>query len=162
MRQSSYASMNASMVVIGHLMNPFDLNGSFSVHFNSEDFSANGSSRIVSSKGFNLSVHTGSAKASAVHFFVVRPSDGFRVEGHVECVPGRRNFARLKERFSSLDRTETLGQFDCVLHWDGSEGILSANWTVPRNEQAARTKRAMAHAGSLKHEEAATPANYDR
>ena len=74
------------MVVIGHLTNPFDLNGSFSVHFNAEDFLDNGSSCIVTSKGFNLSVHTGSAKASAVHFFVVRPADGFRVEGHADCL----------------------------------------------------------------------------
>ena len=30
--------MNASMVVIGHMTNPFDLIGSFSVHFTADDY----------------------------------------------------------------------------------------------------------------------------
>ena len=151
--------MNASMVVIGHMMNPFDLNGSFSVHFTAEDFLDAGSSCIVSSKGFNLSVHAGSAKASALHFFVVRPADGYRVEAHAECPIERRNFAAIKERFWSLDRAEKIGTLDCLLHWDGAQGILTANWTIPRNEQAERAKRAIQHTGATNNNLTAAPAH---
>ena len=59
--------MNVSMVVLGHLTNPHDLKGSFSVHFGAEDFAGHGASAKASARTFNLSVHVGSAKPSAVH-----------------------------------------------------------------------------------------------
>jgi hypothetical protein len=125
--------MNASIVVIGHLTNPHDLKGSFSVHFTAEDFGANGISTRATSRGFNLSVDAGGARASAIHFFVVRLSDGLRIEGFGECIPGKRNYVSLAGQFSAPDRPGTFGQFDASVHWDGSQGILAANWTVPRN-----------------------------
>jgi hypothetical protein len=124
--------MNTAMVVIGHLSNPHDLKGSFSAHFNAEDFSANGLTSRNSSRGFNLSVDAGSAKDSAIHFLVIRLADGLRIEGYAECIPGKRNYVTLKGQFSAPGRTDPVGQFDSVLHWDGTQGILAANWTAPR------------------------------
>ena len=151
--------MHASMVVIGHMMNPFDLIGSFSVHFTGEDFLSDGASCIVSSKGFNLSVHAGSAKASAVHFFVVRPADGFRIEGHAECPAETRNFTAIKERFWSLDRAEKIGRLDCLLHWDGAQGVLTANWAIPRSEQAEQARRALGQSTATIQELTPAPAH---
>jgi hypothetical protein len=125
--------MNISMVVIGHLTNPFDLNGGFSVQFTAEDFSADNGSGRTSSRGFNLSVDAGSAKSSSIHFLVVRLADGLRIEGFAECLRGKRNFESFTGAFSAPDRAEAIGRFDFVLHWDGTQGILSANWTAPRN-----------------------------
>ena len=121
------------MVVIGHLTNPHDLKGTFSVHFDAEDFSTDGASSRVSCRGFNLSVDAGGAKRSAIHFLVVRLSDGLRIEGYAECLPGKRNYVCLSGHFSAPDRTEAIGQFDSLLHWDGTQGVLCANWTTPRN-----------------------------
>jgi hypothetical protein len=126
-------SMNTSLVVIGHLTNPFDLKGTFSVHFNTDDFGSNGSSSKASARGFNLTVDAGSARASAVHFLLVRLSDGLRVEGFAECLSGKRNYVTLTGKFVAPDAAETRGQFDSFLLWDGSQGILTATWTVPRN-----------------------------
>jgi hypothetical protein len=125
--------MNVSMVVIGDLSNPHDLKGGFSVHFAAEDFAANGSNVRASSRGFNLSVDAGSARHAAVHFLVVRLSDGLRIEGFVECIPGKRNFMALTGKFAAPERTESFGRFDSFLHWDGAQGVLSANFTAPRN-----------------------------
>lgn len=121
------------MVVIGHLTNPHDLKGSFSVHFSAQDFAADSAGSRASSRGFNLSVDAGGARPSAIHFLVVRLSDGLRLEGFAECPIGRRNFVTLTGQFSSPDRSEPFGKFDAFLHWDGEQGILSAIWTAPRN-----------------------------
>ena len=126
--------MNISMVVIGHLTNPFDLNGGFSVHFSAEDFVVNGAGSRTSSRGFNLSVDAGSARRSSIHFLIVRLSDGLRIEGFAECLPGKRNFHPVKGTFSLPDRTEAIGRFESVLHWDGTAGVLTANFTAPRNQ----------------------------
>jgi hypothetical protein len=135
-------AMNISMVVIGHLTNPFDLEGSFSAHFTTEDFLSNGSSNRALSRDFNLLVDAGSAKSSTIHFLVVRLSDGLRIEGFAECIAGRRNHVSLSGNFSIPERTEPIGRFDSFLHWDGAQGILAANWTVPRkvssNAQSSR------------------------
>lgn len=125
--------MAVAMVVIGHLTNPFELKGSFSVHFSAEDFAANRPGSRTSSRGFNLSVDAGGARPSAIHFLVVRLADGLRLEGFAECPIGRRNFVSLAGQFSAPDRSEPFGEFDAFLHWDGSMGILSATWTAPRN-----------------------------
>ena len=124
--------MNTSLVVIGHLTNPHDLKGTFSVHFNTDDFAANGLFSRASSRGFNLSVDAGSAKASSIHFLIVRLADGLRIEGFAECLAGKRNYVTLSGQFTAPDRAEPVGKFDSTLHWDGSQGILSANWTAPR------------------------------
>ena len=124
--------MNTAVVVIGHLTNPFDLKGSFSVHLNVEDFAANGTSSKASTRGFNLTVDAGGAKASAVHFLLVRLADGLRIEGYAECLPGRRNHVTLSGKFAFPGGVDPRGQFDSVLHWDGDQGILTATWTVPR------------------------------
>ena len=121
------------MVVIGHLTNPFDLTGSFSVHFSADDFSANGAGSRTSSRGFNLSVDAGSARPSSIHFLVVRLSDGLRIEGFADCPPGKRNFQLVTGAFALPDRSEAIGQFESMLHWDGTEGVLTANFTAPRN-----------------------------
>jgi hypothetical protein len=131
-RHTQYMPMNTSLVVIGHLTNPRDLEGSFSVHFNTDDFSANGLTSRASSRGFNLSVDAGSARASAIHFLVVRLSDGLRIEGFAECLTGKRNYVTLTGKLSSPARAEPVGRFDATLHWDGTQGILYANWTAPR------------------------------
>ena len=128
--------MVVAMVVIGHLTNPFDLNGSFSVHFSAEDFAANRPGSRTSSRGFNLSVDAGGARPSSLHFLVVRLSDGLRLEGFAECPIGKRNFAALAGQFSAPGRSEPCGKFNAFLHWDGTQGILSATWTAPRNQLA--------------------------
>lgn len=125
--------MNLMMVVIGHLTNPYDLEGSFGVHFSAGDFSANASVNRTSSRGFNLSVDAGGARPSAVHFLVVRLSDGLRIEGYAECPHEKRNHAVITGKFLMPGQDELIGRFNSFLHWDGSQGILSANWTVPRS-----------------------------
>ena len=127
-----YLQMNTSLVVIGHLTNPHDLKGSFSVHFNTDDFSANGVCSRASCRGFNLSVDAGGARASAIHFLVIRLADGLRIEGFAECLAGKRNHVTLSGQFTAPDRAEPVGKFDSMLHWDGTQGIFSANWTAPR------------------------------
>jgi hypothetical protein len=127
-----HVPMNTSMVVIGHLTNPFDLKGSFSVHFGLDDFSANGLTSKATSRGFNLSVDVGRARDSAIHFIVVRLADGLRMEGFAECPSGKRNYVSFTGHFSAPDRVDAVGRFDSWLHWDGTQGILSANWTAPR------------------------------
>ena len=124
--------MNLSMVVIGHLTNPFDLNGSFSVHFSAEDFTANGFIGKASSRGFNLSVDTGGARPLAVPSVVVRLADGLRIEGFADCPARTRNFMSGTAHFSGPGRVEPVGRFDSYLHWDGNLGILTAHWVVPR------------------------------
>jgi hypothetical protein len=124
--------MNIAIVVIGHLTNPYDLLGSFSAQFNGDDFSANAPTSRASSRGFNLSVDAGGARHSNIHFLVVRLADGLRIEGYAECLPGRRNFVVLTGKFSAPGRSELLGRFDASIHWDGTEGILAAQWTAPR------------------------------
>src|SRR5687768_9203811 len=124
--------MNTSLVVIGHLTNPHDLKGSFSVHFNTDDFAANGLLTKASSRGFNLSVDAGSARASAIHFVIVLLADGLRIEGIADCLAGKRNYVTLSGQFAAPDRAEPVGKFDATLHWDGAQGILAANWTAPR------------------------------
>jgi len=124
--------MNLSMVVIGHLTNPFDLNGTFSVHFGAEDFLANGATGKASSRGFNLSVDTGSARPFAVHYLLVRLADGLRMEGFADCPAKTRHYMTATAHFSGPGRVEPVGRFDSFLHWDGTQGILSAHWTVPR------------------------------
>jgi hypothetical protein len=124
--------MNISMVVIGHLTNPFDLKGGFSVHFSAEDFSVHGAGSRTSSRGFNLSVDAGSARPSSIHFLIVRLSDGLRLEGFGECLPGKRNFHSFTGAFSFPEQAETIGRCDGVLHWDGTQGVLTANFTAPR------------------------------
>lgn len=125
--------MNISMVVIGHLTNPFDLKGGFSVQFSAEDFSANGAGSRTSSRGFNLSVDAGSARPASIHFLIVRLSDGLRLEGFAECQPGKRNFHPVTGAFSLPDRAEAIGRFESVLLWDGTEGVLTGNFTAPRS-----------------------------
>jgi hypothetical protein len=125
--------MNISIVVIGHMTNPHDLKGSFSVHFDMDDFSPHPPTSRASSRGFNLSVDAGGARASSIHYLVVRLSDGLRVEGYADCQPGTRNYVAFSGQFSGPDRPELIGQFESFLHWDGAQGILSAYWTVPRN-----------------------------
>ena len=125
--------MNISMVVIGHLTNPFDLKGGFSVHFNIEDFSSNGAGSRTSSRGFNLSVDAGSARPSSIHFLIVRLADGLRLEGFAECIPGKRNFHPVTGAFSRPDHADAIGHFESVLHWDGTDGVLTASFTAPRN-----------------------------
>ena len=124
--------MNTSLVVVGHLTNPHDLKGSFSVQFNTDDFSAHGLCSRATSRGFNLSVDAGGARASAIHFLVVRLADGLRIEGFAECLAGKRNYVTLSGKFTAPDRDQPVGQFDSMLHWDGTQGILSAHWTAPR------------------------------
>ena len=129
------------MVVIGHLTNPHDLKGSFSVHFDAEDFQANGSSSRASSRGFNLTVDAGSARLAAVHFLVVRLSDGLRLEGYADCPMAQRNYVALTQHFSVPGRTDPIGRFDSFLHWDGTQGILTATWTAPRNAALESSRR---------------------
>ena len=124
--------MNLTMVVIGHLTNPFDLEGSFGVHFAATDFAADAAVSRASSRGFNLSVDAGGAKPSAVHFLIVRLSDGLRIEGYVDCPLGQRNHVVITGQFSAPDHGEMVGRFNATLHWDGTQGILSADWTLPR------------------------------
>ena len=130
------------MVVIGHLTNPFDLEGSFSAHFTAEDFLSNGSSNRAFSRDFNLLVDAGSAKSSTIHFLVVRLSDGLRIEGFAECLSGRRNYVSLSGNISVPERSEPIGRFDSFLQWAGAQGSLVANRTVQRkvsfNEQSSR------------------------
>lgn len=124
--------MNLAIVVIGHLTNPHDLNGSFSAHFNAEDFTANAPSSRASSRSFNLSVDAGGARQSNIHFLVVRLSDGLRIEGYAECIPGKRNYVTLAGQFAAPGQSKLVGRFDGSMHWDGVEGILAATWTAPR------------------------------
>ena len=136
------------MVVIGHLTNPHDLKGSFSVHFDAEDFQANGSSSRASSRGFNLTVDAGSARLSALHFLVVRLSDGLRLEGYAECPTAQRNYAAATLHFSVPGRNDPIGRFDSFLHWDGSQGILTATWTAPRNAALESSRGGSLHHGA--------------
>jgi hypothetical protein len=119
------------MVVIGDPQNPALLRGGFGAQFGAEDFFGSGFTRSASSREFNLIVDAGSAKSSAIHFVLVRLTDGVRVEGFAECAAGIRNCTTLPAEFATRERTTPVGRFDAFLHWDGTAGILSANWEVP-------------------------------
>ena len=120
------------MVVIGDPQNPAELKGGFSVQVSAEDFVGNGAIAKAFSRGFNLHVDAGAARAGTIHFLIVRLEDGLRTEGFVECVPATRKCAAVSVQFASLDRPGLVGRLEGTLHWDGNQGILTAQWTLPR------------------------------
>jgi len=124
--------MNASMVVLGDPKQLDQVRGTFSVSVGSDDFTANGAVVRTTSRGFNLLVDAGAARSGQVHFLVVRLTDQLRAEGFVECVPNARNCASIAVPFTSPAGGNSHGKIEGTLHWDGSTGVLTANWTLPR------------------------------
>ena len=132
--------MNTALVIIGHRTNPFDLEGSFSVHFNSSDFSSEGSNSTASAREFNLSIDTSIARTPTMRFVLVRPADGMRIEGLVECPKLQRRYISSTAKFTTPDQPEPKGRFDSLLHWDGMEGVFSATWIVPKHTSPPRER----------------------
>jgi hypothetical protein len=126
--------MNIAMVAMGHRSNPFDLEGSMSVHFNAADLSSRGAGSASSARGFNLVVNLGAKKDSTFHFILEREADGLRFERTFECTPMQRNYQAFTGQFASADRYEPVGRIDAVLQWDGTQGVFSGSWVVPRHQ----------------------------
>jgi hypothetical protein len=124
--------MNVSMVVIGDPKKLDQIRGGFSAALSSDDFTATGTVARTSSRGFNLMIDAGAARAGQIHFLVVRLSDGLRAEGFVECTPGTRTCTEISASFPSTIAGRPLGKIEGVLHWDGSMGVLSATWSLPK------------------------------
>lgn len=124
--------MNVSMVVIGDPKKADQVRGGFSASLASDDFTSIGTVARTSSRGFNLLLDAGAARAGQIHFMVVRLSDGLRGEGFVECVPGTRSFAELAAPFLFPAVTKPVGKIEGLLLWDGSAGVLTATFVLPK------------------------------
>ncbi len=124
--------MNISMVVMGDPKKLDQVRGGFSATLASEDFTSIGTAARTSSRGFNLLVDAGAARPGHIHFLVVRLSDGLRAEGFVECTLGTRTCTEISASFPSNIAGRPLGKIEGVLHWDGSMGVMSATWTLPK------------------------------
>ena len=120
------------MVVIGDPQKADQVRGGFSVSIGSDDFTSNGTVARTSSRGFNLLVDAGAARMGQVHFLVVRLSDGLRAEGFVDCAPNARSCAVVSTPFSGANGNTPVGKIEGLLHWDGSMGVLTATWILPR------------------------------
>lgn len=130
--------MITAMVVTGHRTNPFDLEGSFTVHFNIEDFSLNGSPHIATSRGFTLTVKSQITTVPTIEYVLARESDGVRFDGRIECRPSLRNHIAATGQFIAPDKPAPVGKLHHSLHWDGAKGVFSATWVVPRPATALR------------------------
>src|SRR5688572_22096481 len=84
--------MNIAMVVTGHRTNPFDLEGTFTVHFNTADFSTSGPANPVWSRDLKLSVEARAAPIPLLLFLIEREADGVRLEYRLECRRLVRNY----------------------------------------------------------------------
>jgi hypothetical protein len=124
--------MNVSMVVIGDPQKADQIRGGFSVGVGSDDFTSNGTVARTSSRGFNLLVDAGAARAGQIHFLVVRLADGLRAEGFLDCAPNARNCAVVSVAFAGENGSTPPGKIEGLLHWDGSMGVLTATWILPR------------------------------
>lgn len=124
--------MNVSMVVIGDPQKADQVRGGFSASVGGDDFTSNGTVARTTSRGFNLLVDAGAARLGQVHFLVVRLSDGLRAEGFVDCAPNVRNCAVVSVPFAGANGSTPLGKIEGQLHWDGSMGVLTATWVLPR------------------------------
>ena len=120
------------MVVIGDPKKADQVRGGFSASLATEDFTSIGTVARTSSRGFNLLLDAGAARAGQVHFLVVRLSDGLRAEGFVDCVPGTRAIADIATPFLVPNTGKPVGKIEGVLHWDGNLGVLTATWTLPK------------------------------
>jgi hypothetical protein len=124
--------MNASMVVLGDPKQLDQVRGTFSASVGSDDFTSSGTLVRTTSRGYNLIVDAGAARLGHIHFLVVRLTDNLRAEGFVECVPNARSCAPISVPFTSPAGGNSHGKIEGLLHWDGSAGILTASWTLPR------------------------------
>ena len=120
------------MVVIGDPKKADQVRGGLSASLTTEDFTSIGTVARTSSRGFNLLFDAGAARAGQVHFLVVRLSDGLRAEGFVDCVPGTRAIADISTSFVVPETGKTAGKIEGSLHWDGSVGVLTATWALPK------------------------------
>jgi hypothetical protein len=125
-------SMNVSMVVLGDPKQLDQVRGTFIASVSGDDFTSSGTMARTTSRGFNLLLDAGAARIGHIHFLVVRLTDNLRAEGFVECVPNARNCASISVPFASPAGGNSHGKIEGTLHWDGSMGILTTNWTVPR------------------------------
>lgn len=120
------------MVVIGDPKKADQVRGGFSASLASDDFTSIGTVARTASRGFNLLVDAGAARAGQIHFLVIRLSDGLRGEGFVECVPGTRSCAEIAAPFLMPGASKPIGSIEGILHWDGNMGVLTATWTLPK------------------------------
>ena len=130
--------MITAMIVTGHRTNPFDLEGSFTVQFNIDDFSPNASPHIATSREFTLTVKAQITTVPTIEYVLVRELDGVRFDGRIECRPSRRNHIAATGQFIAPDKPAPIGKLHSSLHWNGSNGVLSATWIVPRPAAALR------------------------
>lgn len=124
--------MIIALIVTGHRSNPFDLEGSFTVHFDAKDFSPNASPHIATSRGFTLTVKMQGSKVPVIEYVLLRESDGVRFDGRIECRPSVRNHIAATGQFIAPGKSAPVGKLHSALHWDGANGIFSATWIVPR------------------------------
>ena len=129
--------MITAIVVTGHRTNPFDLEGSFTVHFSTEDFSPAGSPHVATSRGFTLTVKAQRKTVLTIEYVLERESDGVRFDGRLECRPSLRNHLATSGQFSNPNQSALTGKLESSLHWDGIKGVLSATWIVKRPAAAA-------------------------
>jgi hypothetical protein len=121
-----------AIVVTGHRSNPYELEGSFTIQFNAQDFNAGAPAPAASARGLNLVVEPRAAGSPSLYFRLRRESDGMELEQQVACPRATRNHATLSGAFKSPAESTAFGRFSAWLLWDGSAGVLSASWIVPR------------------------------
>jgi hypothetical protein len=129
--------MITAIVVTGHRTNPFDLEGSFTVHFSTEDFSPDGAPHVATSRGFTLTVKAQRKTVPTIEYVLERESDGVRFDGRIECRPSLRQHHATTGQFSNPTQPAPTGKLESSLHWDGVKGVLSATWIVKRPASAA-------------------------
>jgi hypothetical protein len=127
--------MTTALVVTGHRTNPFDLDGSFTVHFNARDLAGKIVATPVTSREITLSVEARATVPPTIHFRLFREADGMRFEDRMECPHLKRNFRAVTAHFTAPAKPGPLGQFKASLFWDGVEGLLLARWIVPRPQE---------------------------
>jgi hypothetical protein len=133
-----FQKMITAMVVTGHRTNPFDLEGSFTVQFSADDFSTTGSPQIAMSRGFTLTVKALATTVPTIEYALLREPDGVRFEGRIECRRSLRSHQTVAGQFIAPSKSALIGKLHSSLHWDGSKGVLSATWIVPRPAAAPR------------------------
>ena len=97
-----------------------------------DDFTSSGTIARAMSRGFNLLVDAGAARAGQIHYLVIRLADGLRAEGFVDCFVNTRNCGVISASFILPGATNVSGKIEGILHWDGSMGVLNASWVLPK------------------------------